>query len=268
MRKIKTNTFTNEQMIEALNERLEEYNLDVWTEYFYQGIISKMESSKNFLNFEYLDYNNYIKHNKFNNISELQDEEKDWTAYWFKRQWINVRAKQKETNYNGEKFRIIFTQKGQTLVHRALFNAIYTFIQGRLRVLRNNWRFDYSTTRFMQALFNIKAPVQVSMLHNFQKQPVNRKYPSLIELYNAYAYFIITFGDLGYLVLKQLFYKELKQYFRLFPDESGILRELIDITYQVMENIKEIYYFNADRKEGTLNLIWYRNKKNTYIPQK
>ncbi|MFV8478119.1 hypothetical protein [Mycoplasma sp. B6400] len=268
MRKINKHTSTPQEVLEHLNERLEECSLDLWSEYFYKNIIPKIESSKKFLDFECIDYNSYLQNHKYKTMGEISSDEIDWTNFAFLRKWRNIKAQQRQENYAGEKFRIIFTEKAQTLIHRALFNAIYDFVKGRLRQIRNNWYYDYSTTKIIQTIFNIKTPIQVSMLHNFEKEPVNRQYPSLIELYTAIAYFVVSFGDIAVISLKSLLWKHLKPYFLIYPEDNSTLRDLIEISFIVMENLKEMYYFNVDRKEGELHLIWYRNKKNTYIPQK
>ncbi|MHA3839202.1 hypothetical protein ACX1NB_01370 [Mycoplasma sp. HF14] len=268
MRKINKNTFNREELLNHLEERIKEANIELWFDLFYSDITKWIETHSNFLKFEDFNYLQYLKTHNAKKIEDVLNDERNWTNFVFIRKWRNLKAQQRTENYSAEKFRVVFCEKAQTLAHRALFLSIYEFIQSRVNSLRTNWNYDVSTSQFIQTLFNIKSATQVTMLKNFNTQPVNRQYPALIDLYQALAYLVATYGDTAQIVIKSFFYKHLKYHFYLYPEDNGTLMDIITVTYLVLDNLTALYYWNEDNKQGEPKLRWHGDIRYSYISKK
>ncbi|MHA3828369.1 hypothetical protein [Mycoplasma sp. Z1473D] len=268
MRKINKNCFTSEELLNHLEARITGANMELWCDLFYSDITKWIEQNKSFLKFEDFNYLHYLKTHNAKKIKDILNDERNWTNFVFIRKWRNLKAQQRTENYSAEKFRVVFCEKAQTLVHRALFLSIYEFIQSRVKLLRVAWNYDVSTSQFIQTLFNIKSATQVTMLKNFNTQPVNRQYPSLIDLYQVLAYFVATFGDIAQKTIKTLFYNHLKNHFYLYPEDNGTLMDIITVTYRVLDNLTALYYWNEDNKQGEPKLRWHGDKRYSYIYRK
>ncbi|MFV8479051.1 hypothetical protein ACNQ13_01530 [Mycoplasma sp. VS428] len=254
MRKIKEDSYNTNQVLAFLNNKISNLALNNMLQIFEADIKTKMKQDSSFLSLNNY-YQLYASFNskQFKTIDDLKPVETLWTQYLLYRRWRVIPLAQRKQQYANTLFNVIFNERLNTVIHRALFLALYEYTNQRIKKIRQAWNFDVTAPHLLMAFFNIDHAILITKLKNYHKQPLNKKYPSLIEQYQLIIYLVATFGELDSYSISGLFQKHLEEYNLIFKEDKTITNTLKQITLNFINNINKL---NFPSSNGVKSLEW------------
>ncbi|MHA3839201.1 hypothetical protein ACX1NB_01365 [Mycoplasma sp. HF14] len=240
MKKNSRESCNREELESFLCDKIKSLELSSALEIFSSEIKKGMEVNNKFLNIECYSLWKEFNQKKYKTIQNLKEIETDWTKYIIYRRWRVKPAQAKKKDPSNVVFSVIFKERMNTVIHRALFLALFDYISTEITQIKEKWTITATASQIMMVIFNIKHPILISKLKNYKNEPISKQYPSLLELYKAIFLLIKEMGVFCGYIIAGLFLKHLEEYHSNFPNDDSITKQLEETTLQFINYINKL----------------------------
>ncbi|WLP85294.1 hypothetical protein [Mycoplasma seminis] len=197
----------------------------------------------------------YFKQLNLKNIESLTRYENEWAMYLYGRKHFTQQYKDNKDL----KFRIIFTQENSSLINRALFKAVVTYMKQENTTLRSTLHYDEFALEMIATFYDFKFSNKTPQLLKKNNERLNLKFPSILKSMRIISYLILLYGENAQFVIKELFWKEITPYLSIYRGaNNNIINKLIKICNRYLEILRETYHLksNDDLKESKYLWLW------------